>query len=263
MRWKDHIRTALAGDHPRFGALFEMLILGLIGMSSLAMGIETFPGLPDAAVTGLAMFEVAVVAVFTLEYALRIYAAESRLGYVFSFFGLMDLLSILPFFAGLLLAWNIIDLRFARTLRLFRLFRLMKLVRYTSASERLSVAWSIVREEVIVFGAASLVVLYVCALVIYQFEHPVQPEAFASILDAMWWAAITLTTVGYGDVYPVTGVGRLFTVIMLFAALGVIAIPTGLVSSALTTLRSREMREARGEEGPGEKGPGEENGTAG
>lgn len=89
-------------------------------------------------------------------------------------------------------------------------------------------------------GAAAVVVLYVCALVIYQFEHDAQPEAFASVLDAMWWAAVTLTTVGYGDIYPVTPIGRLFTVLMLFVALGIIAIPTGLVASALSAIRAKE-----------------------
>ena len=98
------------------------------------------------------------------------------------------------------------------------------------------------------FGAAAVIVLYVCALVIYQFEHDAQPDAFASVFDAMWWAAVTLTTVGYGDVYPVTPVGRIFTVLMLFVALGIIAVPTGLVASALSAIRAKEAAAAEAAE---------------
>lgn len=239
------MELALHGRHPRFGRFFELLLLAIIAISSIAMGIETMPNLPMAARSALAIMDTVFAAIFTLEYGLRVAVAEKKRRYIFSFYGMIDLLSILPFYVGLVLGRGVLDLKLARTLRLFRLLRMLKLARYTQATDRLVKAWSIVREEVIVFGAASLIVLYVCAMVIYQFENPVQPEAFASVFDAMWWAAITLTTVGYGDVYPVTAMGRFFTVLMLFIALGIIAIPTGLVSSALTTLRGREEERAK------------------
>lgn len=251
--WREHVETALHGRHPRFGRFFELFLLTTIAISSIAMGIETIPGLPLWAYSALAIMDTVFVAVFTVEYVLRIAVAENPRRYLFSFYGIIDLLSILPFYIGLFLGRSVIDLKLVRTLRLFRLLRMFKLARYTKATDRLVKAWEIVREEVIVFGAAALIVLYVCAMVIYQFEHPAQPEAFSSVLDAMWWAAITLTTVGYGDVYPVTAMGRLFTVLMLLVALGIIAIPTGLVSSALTSLRGVEAEKAK--EGVAEKDP--------
>jgi len=238
--WKEHVETALHGRHPYFGRFFELLLLTIIAISSVAMGIETLPDLPMWARSALAIMDTVFVAVFTLEYVLRIIVAPHWRRYVFSFYGVVDLLSILPFYIGLFLGRSVLDLKLARTLRLFRLLRMFKLARYTKATDRLVRAWKIVREEVVVFGAASLIVLYVCAMVIYQFENPVQPEAFSSVFASMWWAAITLTTVGYGDMYPVTAMGRIFTVLMLLVALGIIAIPTGLVSSALTSLRSQE-----------------------
>jgi voltage-gated potassium channel len=111
------------------------------------------------------------------------------------------------------------------------------MARYTGAIERLTAAIRMVREELIVFGVVACLTLYLCAIGIYYFENEAQPEAFSSVFSSMWWAAVTLTTVGYGDVYPVTTGGRIFTIVVLFMALGVVAIPTGLVSSALTKLR--------------------------
>ncbi len=96
------------------------------------------------------------------------------------------------------------------------------------------------REELIIFATVAVFALYLCGIAIYYFEHAAQPKAFASVFDGMWWAAVTLTTVGYGDIYPITAGGRMFTILVLFVALGSIAVPTGLVSSALARLRATE-----------------------
>lgn len=240
MDWRKHVAAALDGRHPGLGHRVELGLHALILYSALSMGIETLPDLPGWAGTVLFASEIVVVAVFTVEYALRLATAPAPGAYARGFFGVVDLLAIAPFYLGLVFAGIGLDLRAVRALRLLRLVRLLKLARYTSAIDRLISAWRAVKEEVAVFGAAAIIVLYVCALVIWQFEHEAQPEAFASVLDAMWWAAVTLTTVGYGDVYPVTAVGRVFTVLMLFVALGIIAIPTGLVASALSAIRAKE-----------------------
>lgn len=245
MDWRKHVAAALDGRHPGLGHRVELGLHALILYSALAMGVETLPGLPGWAGTVLSVSEVVVVAVFTLEYVLRLATSPAPAAYARSFFGIVDLLAIAPFYLGLVFIGIGIDLRAIRALRLLRLVRLLKLARYTSAVDRLAAAWRVVKEEVVVFGVAALIVLYVCALVIFQFEHDAQPEAFASVFDAMWWAAVTLTTVGYGDVYPVTAIGRVFTVLMLFVALGIIAIPTGLVASALSAIRTKEAAEDR------------------
>jgi voltage-gated potassium channel len=240
MHWKEHVATALDGRHPGLGHYIELFLDAIIILSTVAMGVETLPDLPPSAVEALYAFEIFVIAVFTTEYVLRLLTTPRPLGYARSFFGVVDLLAIAPFYIALLATGSGIDLRAIRALRLLRLARLFKLARYTAALDRFGVAWRAVKDEIIIFGITALVVLYVCALVIYQCEHDAQPDKFRSVFDAMWWAAVTLTTVGYGDIYPITFFGRLFTVFMLFIALGIIAVPTGLVASALVAIRHRE-----------------------
>jgi len=240
MHWKEHVATALDGRHPGLGHYIELFLDAVIILSTIAMGVETVPDLPAWAVEVLHAFELFVIAVFTAEYLLRLLTTPRPLRYARSFFGIVDLLAIAPFYIALLAAGGGIDMRAIRALRLLRLARLFKLARYTAALDRFGAAWHAVKDEVIVFGITALVVLYVCALVIFQCEHDAQPDKFRSVFDAMWWAAVTLTTVGYGDIYPITFLGRLFTVFMLFVALGIIAVPTGLVASALVAIRNRE-----------------------
>lgn len=252
MNWQEHVHAALEGKHPRLGRGVEFGLLAVVAISALLMGVETFRDLSDWVRRALGVAELAIVAIFTAEYLCRLATSPHPGRYALSFYGIIDLLSIAPFYLGIVLPWAGLDLRALRSLRLFRLFRLFKVVRYTHASERLAVAWREVKDEVMIFGIASVIVLYVCALVIYQFESEAQPQAFRSVFDAMWWAAITLTTVGYGDIYPITVPGRVFTVLMLFVALGIIAVPTGLVASAMTTLRQQARRAEERSEQAGE-----------
>lgn len=233
MDWKTQVRAALEGEHPRLGRSVVFVIFGLIIFSVISVGVETLPQLPQSARSALLMVEVGIVAVFTAEYLLRILTAPRKLRYIFSFWGFVDLIAILPFYLGLAL-----DTRSLRAFRILRMFRLLKLVRYSGAADRIAAAFRMVREELVVFSITSFLTLYFCAIGIYYFENEVQPEKFSSVFDSMWWAAVTLTTVGYGDVYPITVGGRIFTVLVLFVALGVIAIPTGLVSSALARVRN-------------------------
>ena len=245
MTLRSHLRLALDGEHPRLGRSAEFVLLALIIVSAIGMGIETLNGLPPGIYSFFTGLEIFVVVAFALEYGLRLWVSDRPIRYARSFYGIIDLVSFLPTLVGLLLTGSAPDGRAIRMLRLFRLLRLLKIVRYANAAERLREAWRLVRDEVIVFGLAALIVLYVCALIIYQFENEAQPEAFSSVFSAMWWAAVTLTTVGYGDIYPITAMGRIFTVVMLFVALGIIAIPTGLVASAMSELRKRKSTDDR------------------
>ena len=124
--------------------------------------------------------------------------------------------------------------------RFLRLFRLLKLARYSRAIQRYKDAFVIAKEEIVLFLSATLAVLYVSSVGIYYFENPVQPKLFASVIHSMWWAVVTLTTVGYGDVYPVTVGGRIFTFFVLLVGLSVVSVPPGLVASALSEARRLE-----------------------
>jgi len=236
-RWKKAVEAALEGTHPRLGHTIGLAIQALVVLSLLAIGIETIPGLTPQAVAILWIVEIVVVAVFTIEYALRIAVAPHPWRYIVSFWGIVDLLAILPFYLLL-----VIDIRWVRILRLLRLLRILKIAHYSAAAERILAALRLVAPELIVFALVAMSVTYLCAFGIYFFEHPAQPDKFASVFHAMWWAAITLTTVGYGDIYPVTLGGRIFTMLMLFVAIGVVAVPTGLVASALSHFREEERR---------------------
>lgn len=234
------LRVLLDGEDPVHGRRVAFAIQGLILLSVVSIGIETLPNLPEIWRRVLFVEEIVVLALFTVEYALRIYSAPRRLAYVFSPLGIIDFLAIAPsiVFLG-------VDTRAVRALRLLRVLRLLKLTRYVAAFRRLGRAVASIRDELLVFAGIAAVVLYLCASAIYYFEHAAQPDAFASIFHAMWWAVVTLTTVGYGDVYPVTAGGRLFTGVVLVLALGIIAVPTGLIASALAAEQERAKEAAR------------------
>jgi voltage-gated potassium channel len=173
------------------------------------------------------------VAIFTIEYLLRIYAAENRAKFVFSFYGIVDLLAILPFYLA-----SAVDLRTLRLLRMFRLIRILKLVRYHEAIRRLGKAFYMAKEELIIFTLATLIFIFLSAVGIYYFEHAAQPDVYRSIFDSLWWAVTSLTTVGYGDMYPVTAGGKIFSFFVLMLGLGLVAVPTGIMAAALSSIRA-------------------------
>jgi voltage-gated potassium channel len=221
------------------GRAFDLVIQGLIVVSLVSFSVETLPTLSPEWRDALQVTEVVLVALFTLEYALRLSVADKRLRFIFSFFGLVDLAAILPFYLA-----TGLDLRSIRAVRLLRLFRIFKLLRYSQAIARLRRAFLVAREEIVLFVVAAMILLYLAAVGIYYFERDAQPDKFSSIFDGLWWAVATLTTVGYGDVYPVTVGGRIFTFIVLVIGLGIVAVPTGLFASALSRARSLEQDEA-------------------
>ncbi|MCA9238865.1 MAG: two pore domain potassium channel family protein [Planctomycetales bacterium] len=133
-----------------------------------------------------------------------------------------------------------VDLRSLRALRLLRLFRILKLTRYSRAVQRFHRALLIAKEELVLYFSVTLLLLYLAAVGIYYFEHEKQPETFASVFHSLWWAVATLTTVGYGDVYPMTAGGKCFTFLVLLVGLGVVSVPAGLVASALSKARELE-----------------------
>ena len=232
-----------AGHHVSLGR-WELPIELLVIANLIALAFETLPNLSPFWRQALWAFEVFCAAAYTVEYGIRLYLARPRLKYVTSFYGIIDLLAIAPFY--LMTAFN---LQAVRAFRLMRLLRLFKLVRYTQATHRFKRALEIARDDLVLFGITALIVLYLAAIGIFHFEHEAQPDKFTSVFDSLWWAVSTLTTVGYGDIYPVTAGGRLFTFVVLVLGLGVIAVPSGLMASALSRVRAEEAahREAAAE----------------
>nr|WP_321237436.1 ion transporter [uncultured Psychroserpens sp.] len=226
---KQYIKSIVEINDNRLSRFFSFFIQILILVSIVTFSVETIPNLKPQTRTILHAIELFCVIVFTAEYLLRIYVADSKFKFVFSFFGIIDLLAILPFY----LSFGV-DLRSLRALRFLRLFRVLKLVRYNRAMNHFTRAIKSAKEEIFLFIFITLILIYFAAVGIYYFENQAQPKHFSSIFDSLWWAIITLTTVGYGDVYPITVGGKVFTFFILMIGLGIVAIPTGIISSALT-----------------------------
>ncbi|MDY2587451.1 ion transporter [Winogradskyella aquimaris] len=226
---KEAIKNIVEYNNNRLSRSFAFFIQFLIVLSVITFSLETLPDLKPQTKAILNSIELFCVIVFTAEYLARIYVSDRNLKFIFSFFGLIDLFAILPFYLSFGL-----DLRSLRVLRMFRLFRLLKLVRYNKAMSHFAKAMMLAKEQIILFMGVTLVLIYFAAIGIYYFENEAQPEHFSSIFDSLWWSIVTLTTVGYGDVYPITVGGRIFTFFILLIGLGIVAIPTGIISSSLT-----------------------------
>ena len=223
----------LDGNHGRVGRTVALILHVLILLSALAIALETVDNFPPAIHNALFWFEVFILAIFVSEYILRLFCSANPLRYVFSFWGIIDLLACLPALALIQTEWQVV-----RTIRLIRLVRLLKLFRTTTAFDRLTRAFIEVRGELIIFVILASLVLYVSAVGIYLFEHEAQPEAFSSIPISLWWAVASFTTVGYGDLVPITTGGRIFTTFVLFIGLGVVAVPAAIVTAALLETQS-------------------------
>tara|TARA_B110000263_G_scaffold26811_1_gene20447 strand:- start:220 stop:915 length:696 start_codon:yes stop_codon:yes gene_type:complete len=224
---KNKIKNIIETQDSRIGYFFDIFIQILIILSIFAFSIETLPDLNSKIISYLKIFELIAILIFTVEYLLRFYVSDKKIKYIFSFYGLIDLIAILPFYLP-----TGIDLR---SVRAVRLLRLVKLFRFNKSLTILKTALLKIKNELILFSFITFILLYISSLGIYFFENSAQPESFKSIFHCMWWAVCTLTTVGYGDVYPVTIGGKIFTGIITLVGIGVIAIPTGLFASSLTS----------------------------
>ncbi|PIZ05968.1 MAG: ion transporter [Flavobacteriales bacterium CG_4_10_14_0_8_um_filter_32_5] len=237
---KEKIRKIVEDNTTRKGKVFDYFIQFLILASLVAFTVETLPNNSITTIKFLNAFEIICVAIFTLEYILRVYVAQKPLRYIFSFYGVIDFLAIFPFYLR-----TAYDLRALRAFRVFRIFRTLKLVRYNKALKRFHIAAGIVKEEMVLFLIVTAIFIFLASAGIYYFENEAQPELFSSVIHSGWWAIVTLTTVGYGDVYPITAGGKIFTFFILLIGVGIVTIPAGLVASALSKAREIETEKLK------------------
>ncbi|RME66038.1 MAG: cyclic nucleotide-binding protein, partial [Alphaproteobacteria bacterium] len=224
----------------RLANALDAFLIVLILANAVAVAVETVPTIAARHDRTLALFESFSVAAFSLEYLARLWACversewrgrpswRRRLRYMLTPLALIDLLAVLPFYIGLA---AVADLRY---LRLLRLFRLLKLVRYSTA---LAALLRVIENEARTLAAALVVMaglVFVAATLMYYVERGAQPVAFGSIPAAMWWAVVTLTTVGYGDVVPVTGAGRVLATVIMVFGLAAYAIPIGIMAAGFS-----------------------------
>jgi voltage-gated potassium channel len=232
---RSKIRSVVEDNTTKKGKIFDYVIQFLILLSLIAFSLETLPNNSPKLVKILHNFEVFCIAVFSIEYLLRISVSKKPLSYIFSFYGIIDFLAVIPYYL------SSIDLRFLRAFRIFRIFRAFKLIRYNKALNRFQIAYRIVKEELMLFMMVILILLFIVSAGIYFFENEAQPDVFKSIFHSAWWSIVTLTTVGYGDVYPITVLGKIFTFFVLIIGVGVVTVPAGLVATSLS--KAREIQE--------------------
>jgi voltage-gated potassium channel len=221
-------------DGDKIGRFFDIFIITLIVVNVGIVLANTFDVyMPPV----FHMIEIITVIIFTIEYVLRIWTADlmfpeknavlSRLKYIFSFMALVDFLSILPFYMHFLPS-NLIVLRSLRVLRLLRLF---KLTRYTNITASIGTVIKKKASQIVSSICVIIVLMVITSVMMYNVEHVAQPEKFANAFDSLWWTVATITTVGYGDIYPITILGQVFSGIIAFLSIGLIAIPTSIISS--------------------------------
>ena len=226
-----------ARDDDRLSAGVDIAIISVIGVNVVAIVIETLPWVTPRLARVLYLLEVVSVVLFTVEYVLRLWTARYRrpgqgglagaLRFAVSPAGLIDLLAIVPFYLPLIG----VDLRFVRVLRIARFLRLLKLGRYLRSVSLFGKVLRERRDELLITVMMTALVLLVASILMYYIEGEAQSDQFPNILSSLWWAVVTLTTIGYGDVVPVTGWGRLLSGLVAVMGIGLVAVPTGIVSS--------------------------------
>lgn len=241
------LEAARPGD--RFSRAVDFALIGLIVANVVAVIVGSMASIGDRYAAELWWFEVFSVAVFTIEYIARLWACRAdarfnrrlgRLHYAMRPMAIIDLLAILPFY----LPFLGFDARVVRVFRVFRLLRVLKLGRYSRALRMIGRVLVARREELLLSSVSLLFLLLVSATLMYYAEHDAQPEQFSSIPATLWWAVVTLTTVGYGDVYPITVLGKLFGGAIAILGIGMVALPAGIISSGFIEEIEARRREA-------------------
>ncbi len=218
--------------------VFPVFNITLIFLNVFAVILETVESLSLRYMSFFKAFEVFSVFIFTIEYLLRLWtctsdkrfrgAIKGRVRFTVTPLALVDLMAILPFYLPLCLP---LDLRFIRALRLFRLLRILKMGRYSESLRTLGNVLKEQKEELLITVFGVSILLVVASSLMYFVENAAQPKAFSSIPAAMWWGVATLTTVGYGDIYPITPLGRFLGAIIAILGIGAIAIPAGILTT--------------------------------
>lgn len=227
---KQKIYTIIFEAETLAGKVFDVILLVLILLSVLVVSLESIEELNYRYLPLFRFLEWTFTIIFTVEYALRIYSTPRPFRYIFSFFGIVDLLSILPTYLSLIF-FGSQYLLVVRVLRLVRIARIFKLTRFINEGQVLSNALRASFTKILVFLGVVLLVVVIVGSLMYLIEG--EASGFTSIPKSIYWTIVTLTTVGYGDITPVTTLGQILASFIMIMGYGIIAVPTGIVSVEL------------------------------
>lgn len=233
-------------DEDKISKIFDISIIALIIVNVVIIIADTFQ-LPKWCSNIFNSVEIFSVIIFTIEYICRLWTADllypdlppskARIKYIFSFMALIDLLAILPFYIPFIIP---IDLRALRMLRIIRLFRIFKMNRYTSALHTISDVFKNKKSQLLSSLFVVALLMIIASVLMYNIENNAQPEAFGNVFSALWWAVATLTTVGYGDIYPITPLGKILSAIIALLGIGLVAVPSGIISAGFTEIINKD-----------------------
>ena len=228
LSWRHRLHEIIYEADTSSGKAFDLVLLVLILFSVLLVCLESVPSINNQYESVFNVLEWGITFLFSIEYLLRLIAVNKPLNYVFSFYGIIDLLSTLPKYISLFLVGSQ-SLLALRALRLLRVFRILKLTRYIGASNALAKALIASRAKIGVFLFSVLVLCIIFGTMMYLVES--DESGFTSIPRSIYWCIVTLTTVGYGDIAPTTALGQFFAAIIMIMGYGIIAVPTGIVTA--------------------------------
>ncbi len=223
-------------DTPK-GKAFDVLLLFAIFLSILVVMLESVPGINQEYADTLYLIEWIITGFFTIEYFLRIWIVKKPTVYIFSFYGIIDFLSVIPSYLGLIFG-GMSGFIVIRALRLLRIFRILKLSRYVSASKTIITALKASRAKISVFLYSVIMLVIIIGTIMYFIEG--EENGFTSIPQSIYWAIVTLTTVGYGDIAPATPIGQFIASLVMILGYGIIAVPTGIVTTEMAIASQKE-----------------------
>jgi voltage-gated potassium channel len=234
---KDKTYEIIFEADTREGRLFNVVLLVCIIISIITIILESVQPIRERFGTALKVLEWLITLLFTMEYVARIWSVKDKRKYIFSFMGIIDLLSVLPTYIALVFT-GAQSFMVVRSLRLLRIFRIFKLSRYVGEGQYLMRALKASQHKIIVFLLTVMTSVIIAGTIMYMIEGP--EHGFKDIPTSIYWAIVTMTTVGYGDIAPQTSLGQAIASLIMILGYGIIAVPTGIVSSEMISMKKDE-----------------------
>ncbi len=232
MSWREKLHEIIYEADTPAGKWFDVILIIVIILSLILVMLDSVSSIHMAYLEFFLIAEWVITILFSIEYVLRIVCTNKPFKYIFSFYGIVDLLSTLPLYLSLIIVGNS-PLLTLRALRLLRVFRILKITKYIGAGNRLAVAIRSSLPKIFVFLYSVIIVSFIVGTLMYLVEGP--EHGFTSIPRSIYWTIVTLTTVGFGDIHPVTPVGQFIATLVMILGYGIIAVPTGIVGAEYAT----------------------------